>query len=220
MRSSNGSIFRVTGPLWGESTGHRWSPPTKASDTEHWCFLWSAPEQTAEQTLETPVIWDAIELIMRLLVLCKRYLPVADGFLSQRTSNAESYPMSTTSLVWQRRNQKQHVLLAISQRNPRMTDWFPSQRVSYAESVSVHALTTSWYIVHLHLQGINLSGGQNQRVSLARACYQDNDIYLLDDPLSAVDAHVGKDIFKNVIGPTGLLSNKVGAVKCDYVEGR
>ena len=74
--------------------------------------------------------------------------------------------------------------------------------------------------MHWHLQGINLSGGQNQRVSLARACYQDNDIYLLDDPLSAVDAHVGKDIFKNVIGPTGLLSNKVGVVMCGYVEGR
>ena len=59
------------------------------------------------------------------------------------------------------------------------------------------------------LQGINLSGGQNQRVSLARACYQDNDIYLLDDPLSAVDAHVGKRIFDNVIGPDGILKNKV-----------
>ena len=39
MTSSNGNIFRVTGPLWGESTGHRWIPFTKASDTELWCFL-------------------------------------------------------------------------------------------------------------------------------------------------------------------------------------
>jgi len=61
----------------------------------------------------------------------------------------------------------------------------------------------------IYLQGINLSGGQKQRVSLARAVYQDTDVYLLDDTLSAVDAHVGKHIFNNVIGPDGLLRNKV-----------
>ncbi|KAF6207513.1 hypothetical protein GE061_015959, partial [Apolygus lucorum] len=57
-------------------------------------------------------------------------------------------------------------------------------------------------------KGINLSGGQKQRVSLARAVYCDADIYYLDDPLSAVDSHVGKHIFDNVIGPKGLLHNK------------
>ena len=43
MTSSNGNIFRVTGPLCGEFTGHRSLPRTKASDAELWCFLWSAP---------------------------------------------------------------------------------------------------------------------------------------------------------------------------------
>ncbi|XP_054264491.1 ATP-binding cassette sub-family C member 3-like [Macrosteles quadrilineatus] len=57
-------------------------------------------------------------------------------------------------------------------------------------------------------KGINLSGGQKQRVSLARAVYNDADTYLLDDPLSAVDSHVGKHIFENVIGPKGVLSRK------------
>ena len=58
-------------------------------------------------------------------------------------------------------------------------------------------------------QGINLSGGQKQRVSLARAVYQDRRIYLLDDPLSAVDAQVGRHIFDQVVGPNGLLKRKV-----------
>ena len=48
-------------------------------------------------------------------------------------------------------------------------------------------------------KGINLSGGQKQRVSLARAVYHDADIVLMDDPLSAVDSHVGKHIWDNVI---------------------
>ena len=45
-------------------------------------------------------------------------------------------------------------------------------------------------------RGINLSGGQKQRIQLARAAYNDSDIYFLDDPFSAVDAHTGTHLFK------------------------
>ena len=48
-------------------------------------------------------------------------------------------------------------------------------------------------------KGVNLSGGQKARISLARAMYCDNDIYILDDPISALDAHVGKNIMHNCI---------------------
>ena len=62
-----GNIFRVTGHLYGEFTGPRWIPRTKASDAELWYFLWSASELTVEQTMVRLVIWDAIALIMTSL---------------------------------------------------------------------------------------------------------------------------------------------------------
>ena len=64
MTSSKGNIFRVTGPLCREFTGHRSIPLSKASEAELWCFHWSTPEQTVEKTIETPVTWDAIAPIM------------------------------------------------------------------------------------------------------------------------------------------------------------
>ena len=45
MTSSNRNIFRVTGPLWGEFTGHWWIPHTKASDAERWCFFYLRPNK-------------------------------------------------------------------------------------------------------------------------------------------------------------------------------
>ena len=55
-------------------------------------------------------------------------------------------------------------------------------------------------------KGINLSGGQQARLGLARAVYQDKDIYLLDDPLSALDSHVRRNVMNNVI--KGVLRHK------------
>lgn len=55
-------------------------------------------------------------------------------------------------------------------------------------------------------RGVSLSGGQRARINLARAVYRDADIYLLDDPLSAVDTHVGKHLFEECI--IGYLGSK------------
>ncbi|CAF4173077.1 unnamed protein product, partial [Adineta steineri] len=57
-------------------------------------------------------------------------------------------------------------------------------------------------------KGVSLSGGQRARISLARALYADADLYLLDDPLAAVDPKVAKHIFDQCIGPRSLLRGK------------
>ena len=64
VTSSHEKKFCVTGVLWREFTGHRRIPLTKVNDAELWYFLWSAPEQTGEQTIEPPVIWDVIAPII------------------------------------------------------------------------------------------------------------------------------------------------------------
>ncbi|XP_052305769.1 ABC transporter C family member 3 isoform X2 [Populus trichocarpa] len=65
-------------------------------------------------------------------------------------------------------------------------------------------------------RGINLSGGQKQRIQIARALYQDAQIYLFDDPFSAVDAHTGSHLFKEVL--LGLLSSKTVIYVTHQVE--
>ena len=75
-------IFRVTGPLCGEFTDHRWIRRIKSSDAELCYFLRSASEQTVEQTIETPAIWDANALIMTSL---------------QRVSREEGFQLSILS---------------------------------------------------------------------------------------------------------------------------
>ncbi|KAF4519663.1 hypothetical protein B566_EDAN005000 [Ephemera danica] len=62
-------------------------------------------------------------------------------------------------------------------------------------------------------RGVTLSGGQRARVSLARAVYKEAHIYLLDDPLSAVDAHVARHLVEECI--TGLLRTKCGRVEME-----
>ncbi|CAN7941584.1 unnamed protein product, partial [Ixodes hexagonus] len=57
-------------------------------------------------------------------------------------------------------------------------------------------------------RGETLSGGQKQRIALARAVYSRSDIYLLDDPFSALDTKVAGRVFEKVLGKKGMLRNK------------
>uniref|UniRef100_A0A1J3EAZ1 ABC-type xenobiotic transporter n=1 Tax=Noccaea caerulescens TaxID=107243 RepID=A0A1J3EAZ1_NOCCA len=65
-------------------------------------------------------------------------------------------------------------------------------------------------------RGINMSGGQKQRIQIARAVYQDADIYLLDDPFSAVDAHTGRQLFEDCL--MGILKEKTVLYVTHQVE--
>ncbi|XVF21959.1 hypothetical protein REPUB_Repub12eG0133900 [Reevesia pubescens] len=88
----------------------------------------------------------------------------------------------------------------------------PMNREKYMEVIRVCCLEKDLEMMEFGDQteigerGINLSGGQKQRIQLARAVYQDCDIYLLDDVFSAVDAHTGTDIFKECV--RGALKEK------------
>ncbi|CAK9435732.1 uncharacterized protein LODBEIA_P04450 [Lodderomyces beijingensis] len=66
-------------------------------------------------------------------------------------------------------------------------------------------------------KGISLSGGQKARISLARAVYSRADIYLLDDVLSAVDAHVGKALIKQVLSDDGVIGSRTKVLATNSV---
>ncbi|KAJ3067917.1 hypothetical protein HDU98_008890 [Podochytrium sp. JEL0797] len=88
----------------------------------------------------------------------------------------------------------------------------PLNRDRYLRAIRDCALETDLNVLQdgdqtsIGERGINLSGGQKQRVNLARLVYYDADIVLMDDPLSAVDAHVGRFLFENCI--LGALKDK------------
>lgn len=82
----------------------------------------------------------------------------------------------------------------------------------YSKVVQACALTSDFKVLpdgdetEIGEKGINLSGGQKARVSLARACYQNADVYLLDDPLAAVDVHVARHLMDQCV--LGMLKSK------------
>jgi ATP-binding cassette, subfamily C (CFTR/MRP), member 1 len=92
---------------------------------------------------------------------------------------------------------------------------FPYDEARYRRAIRVSALEPDIAILPsgdataIGEKGINLSGGQKQRVSIARAVYADADVYIFDDPLSALDSHVGQSVFDDCISRKGVLSRKL-----------
>eukprot|EP00996_Jenningsia_fusiforme_P001094 NODE_19_length_4547_cov_29.273900_g16_i0.p1 GENE.NODE_19_length_4547_cov_29.273900_g16_i0~~NODE_19_length_4547_cov_29.273900_g16_i0.p1 ORF type:complete len:1392 (+),score=244.93 NODE_19_length_4547_cov_29.273900_g16_i0:167-4342(+) len=88
------------------------------------------------------------------------------------------------------------------------------ERERYQRAIAAAGLATdlemlpSGDLTEIGERGINLSGGQKQRVSIARALYSDSDIVLLDDPLSALDAHVGQHVMQAAVLDALLGSGK------------
>ncbi|XP_042459531.1 ABC transporter C family member 2-like [Zingiber officinale] len=81
----------------------------------------------------------------------------------------------------------------------------PFQLSRYEKAIEVTALQHDLDLLpggdltEIGERGVNISGGQKQRVSMARAVYSDSDVYIFDDPLSALDAHVGRQVFDKCI---------------------
>ncbi|OVA14831.1 ABC transporter [Macleaya cordata] len=88
----------------------------------------------------------------------------------------------------------------------------PYDSVKYERTIRACALTKDFELfscgdlTEIGERGINMSGGQKQRIQIARAVYQDADIYILDDPFSAVDAHTGTQLFEDCL--MGILKDK------------
>ncbi|XP_030755032.1 probable multidrug resistance-associated protein lethal(2)03659 [Sitophilus oryzae] len=133
-----------------------------------------------------------------LLHLILRELPISSGELevSGEISYASQEPWLFAGSV------RQNILFGL-----------PMDRARYDLVVKKCALERDFHLLPygdktiVGDRGVSLSGGQRARINLARAVYKQADIYLLDDPLSAVDTHVGKELFKQCI--TGFLKDKI-----------
>ena len=153
LRSKKTSTLRATGICDGNSPRHRWIPRIRASDAELCCFLWSAPEPTVEQAIETLVIWDAIELIITSwrsydVTATSHYLNHW-GLIFQHPSQWRHNELDGVpdhqlhdcllNRLFMRRSKKTSKIrvTGLGEGNSPVTGEFPAQRASNAENVSI-----------------------------------------------------------------------------------
>ncbi|KAL6644155.1 hypothetical protein ACP70R_018921 [Stipagrostis hirtigluma subsp. patula] len=98
----------------------------------------------------------------------------------------------------------------------------PYEKEKYEKIIQACALTkdlelfANGDLTEIGERGINMSGGQKQRIQIARSLYEDADVYLFDDPFSAVDAHTGSQLFKDCV--MGILKDKTVLYVTHQVE--
>ena len=98
----------------------------------------------------------------------------------------------------------------------------PFDQRKYAEAIRASCLERDLRLMpggdltELGEKGVNMSGGQKQRLSIARAVYADADVVIMDDPLSALDAHVAKEVFEKCL--CGVLKGKTRIFVTNRVE--
>ncbi|RHY24174.1 hypothetical protein DYB32_008959, partial [Aphanomyces invadans] len=176
---------------------------------QHADFEWdSAQETDADENCQIEPILHDINIVIKDGTLCAVVGAVGSGkstLLSgilgdARCARGQVHRFGSVAYV----SQQPFIQNATLRDN--VTFGLPFDHARYQNAIQVSSLTDDLKILpggdltEIGEKGINLSGGQRTRVAIARAVYQvDADMYLLDDPLAAVDAHVGSDIFKQCI---------------------
>ncbi|KAF9536563.1 hypothetical protein EC957_010429 [Mortierella hygrophila] len=169
----------------------------------------------------TKAVLENITMTLRRDELLAIVGPVGCGKSSFCMALLGELPLVSGSLALAKNSQGKHLNMSYSAQSPwifagtiRSNILFGSKfdQKRYDEVIKACELTRDLSLLPkgdetiIGEKGVTLSGGQRARVSLARAAYRDSDVYILDDPLSAVDPKVGRALFQNCIN--GLLKGK------------
>ena len=156
--------------------------------------LYNEPQMTILNTKDAPIMSKE-----NFLAQNNQSLKMMDKAIKESTSEPDMKITGSVSLI----EQNPWILNQTIRNNILFGQNLDPQK--YNETIEICQLARDLSILpggdltQIGEKGINLSGGQKARVSIARAVYANHDIVLMDDPLSALDAHVKKEIFEKVI---------------------
>ena len=170
----------------------------------------SVPDKMPDEVIETPFQMENVNLKVRRGELCAVIGPVGSGKSSLILGAIGEMSRSAGDVIWSSQRvaycaQSAWIQNATIRENIVFGQPWNAKHywdcVKRAELFADFAILQGGDMTEIGERGVTLSGGQKQRINIARALYFDADIICLDDPLSAVDAHVGKALFNNAILP-------------------